>query len=70
MAYFVTFGAIPAVIGQDHPSFEAALEEACRLIACGQSNVAIQTSDGRSLSGVDLVACCSGEKAAGSHLLK
>ncbi|MGO4685858.1 hypothetical protein [Hyphomicrobium sp. 2TAF46] len=70
MAYFVTFGAMPVPIGSEHPDLSAALEEACRLIADGQSNVAIQFGDGRSISGDDLIACCSGEKAIGDHLFK
>ena len=70
MAYFVTFGAMPVPIGSEHPDLSAALEEACRLIEGGQSNVAIQFGDGRSISGDDLVACCSGEKAIGDHLFK
>lgn len=70
MAYFVTFGAMPVPIGSEHPDISAALEEACRLIADGQSNVAIQFGDGRSISGDDLIACCSGEKAIGDHLFK
>jgi len=70
MAYFVTFGATPVPIGSEHSDLSAALEEACRLIAGGQSNVAIQFGDGRSISGDDLVACCSGEKTIGDHLFK
>lgn len=70
MAYFVTFGVTPAPIGREHADLSAAVEEACRLIAGGQSNVAIEFGDGRSISGDDLVACCSGEKTIGDHLFK
>ncbi|SFV32262.1 hypothetical protein SAMN04488557_1536 [Hyphomicrobium facile] len=70
MAYFVTFGAIPVAIGNEHPSLDAALEEACRLIAGGQSDVAIQFGDGRSISGNDLIRCCTGEQTVGDHLFK
>lgn len=70
MAYFVTFGAMPVAIGSEHPTLAAALEEACQLIADGQSNVAIQFGDDRAISGVDLIACCSGEKSIGDHLFK
>ncbi|HET6390673.1 MAG TPA: hypothetical protein VFG26_15045 [Hyphomicrobium sp.] len=70
MAYFVTFGAVPAPIGSEHPNLAAALEEACRLIAGGQSNVAIEFGDGRSIFGDDLVACCAGKKTIGDHLFK
>lgn len=70
MPYFVTFGATPVPIGSEHPDLSAALEEACRLIADGQSNVAIQSGDGRSIPSDDLVACCFGEKVIGDHLFK
>lgn len=70
MAYFVTFGELSAAIGRDHSSLEAALEEACLLIDEGQSNVAIHTGDGRSISGDDLIACCRGDDVVGDHLFK
>ncbi|MBS0232819.1 MAG: hypothetical protein JSR99_04975 [Proteobacteria bacterium] len=70
MAFFVTFGAVPAAIGQDHPTLESALEEACRLINEGEKDVAIQSGDGRSISGDVLIRCCGGEEPLGEHLFK
>lgn len=70
MAFFVTFGAVPVAIGNDHPTLESALEEACRLINEGEENVAIQAGDGRSISGDALIRCCGGREAIGEHLLK
>ncbi len=70
MSFFVTFGAVPVAIGRDHPSLESALEEACRLINEGEKNVAIQSGDGRSISGESLIRCCGGKEPLGEHLLK
>jgi hypothetical protein len=73
MTYFVTAVGFDAS-GRPAPAFidvagpgkkfdlNAALERACQMISEGKTNVTIRDDDGHSICGVDLGACCLGEK--------
>jgi hypothetical protein len=49
---------------------QEALTHACKLLAEGKPNVAIQDGTGRRISGDDLVACCNGDKAISPDLFR
>lgn len=73
MAYIVTgdtVGAAAIDSGRVRDfTLEQALAHACHMLAeGGWLNVAIRDSDGHSISGADLAACCKGEKTLAADL--
>ena len=68
MPYTVTHGGTinnerPGPVGLDIDlNLDQALQMACSLLSQGQANVSILDGRGNEISGVDLIACCKGEK--------
>ena len=56
------YGRATAVAFEQPPSLHEALTTARMFLLEGKSDVAIYDGKGRSISGNDLVACCSGRK--------
>jgi hypothetical protein len=69
MSYIVTHGMGHGPQPIDMcPTLNDALVHACQLLLAGQPNVTIRDGKGQSISGPDLIACCSGEKTLTADL--
>lgn len=72
MHYLVTHGTGPVGIdqGKGPKGFDlnGALEHAHRLINEGRLNVTITDGSGQSITGADLLACCTGKKTLTTDL--
>lgn len=75
MPYFVTFDEfysnnrpLATALDDAGKSLTDALEIACGLLREQRNNVTIRDDNGNSITGADLLACCSGTKTLSANL--